>query len=57
MPAVLSDASVLICLGATQQLNLLTALKPIVDALVPQHSFRWSRNLHEQFLRKAGEPR
>ena len=52
MPAVVSDASVLIYLGATQQLHL---LQEIVDALVQQHSFRLSRNLYEQFLRHAGE--
>jgi hypothetical protein len=38
-----------------KRVGKLTALKPIVDALMQQHSFRLSGSVYEQFLRQAGE--
>ena len=55
MSAIISDASVLICLGAAQQLHLQSALKPVLDVLIQQHSFRLARSLYERTLQQAGE--
>jgi len=38
-----------------RQSGKLPALKPVLDTLIQQHSFRLARNLYEQVLRQAGE--
>jgi len=63
MPAVISDASVSIrdftgtvgVLLRDKREGKLSALKPVLDQLIQQHSFRLSRNLYQALLRQAGE--
>ena len=38
-----------------KQAGALTVLKPVLDTLIREHSFRLSRSLYEQALRQVGE--
>jgi uncharacterized protein len=38
-----------------KQVGTVPALKPLLDTLIAQHSFRLSRSLYEQALRQVGE--
>jgi len=38
-----------------KQRGKVSALKPVLDALIQQHSFRLARSLYEQILQQAGE--
>jgi predicted nucleic acid-binding protein len=55
MPVVISDAATVGVLLRAKQEGKLPALKPILDQLIQQHSFRLSRSLYQAVLRQVGE--